>query len=75
MLLLVGLVSLGGVAGAVLLGLLLAASPPATRLVRSRLAGRRTPAAVEPSGADDTTVPRHRPHRHHAGSPARPPTA
>ena len=56
MLLLIGLVNLGGVAGAVLLGLLLAASPPATRLVRSRLAGRRTPAA-EPSGADDTTVP------------------
>lgn len=52
MLVLVGLVSLGGIAGAVLLGLLLVASPPATRVVRSRFAGQRPSGAVEP-GTDD----------------------
>ena len=44
--------SLGGIAGAVLLGLLLVASPPATRVVRSRFAGQRPSAAVEPGTAE-----------------------
>jgi hypothetical protein len=52
MLVLVGLVGLAGSGGAVLLALLLASSPAATRWMTSRLAGRREQAAA-PTGAPD----------------------
>jgi hypothetical protein len=54
--LLVGLAGLGGFGGAVLHRVLLATSPPATRLVRSRLTGQHPPVADRPV-ADDATVP------------------
>jgi hypothetical protein len=57
LLVLVGLVGLGGTGGAVLVGLLLVTSPPATRLLGSRLAGQQHAPAADPPGAEDTTVP------------------